>query len=306
MSKEVLKNRVAEEFHELVSTNYLGLAGFVVLVYDHILTFNDEIQYIWHGKKKIVIWLFLINRYVTPLGFIINLNAYMSPSWSIETCRQFVVYEGIMGFFGVAVASLMMLVRIHAIYYGDLYVMSIMWLLFWGMVIVNVWLLTTTGPVIHPGIAGCSMLFGQSHNIGRWVSATAWTPLCFDTVVIALVIFRTRRIVLAKIAEQSKVVTVLIRDGIMYFSVILAVNLVLAVMIVRAPDGIKNIFAQFQLILTVTMMSRITLNLRKNMDRTLSMPSHMSVPFSDERVRMQLRDLEVPPKVYSWSRSYRS
>ncbi|KAG2036379.1 hypothetical protein BDR03DRAFT_982998 [Suillus americanus] len=59
------------------------------------------------------------------------------------------------------------------------------------------------------------------------------------------------------------------------YSVICTVNLVLTIMIIRASDGVKNIAAQLELLsnsdwltsfhysLTVTMMSRITLNLKK-------------------------------------------
>jgi len=298
---------LVEEYHELVSTNYLGFASFVVLAYDHILTVDDEVKYIWHtSKTKPIIILFLLNRYLTPLGFIVNLNAYISPAWSFETCHRFVVYEGIMGFVGVAIASLMMLIRIHAIYHGDRLVLSFMWILFFAMLGINIWLLMTSGPVLHPGINwGCSMLFGQTHRIGTWVSATAWSPMIFDTAVIVLVVIRTRAIVRGKIADQSKVVTALFQDGIMYYGVILTINLVLAAMIVKAPDGVKNICAQFQLILTVTMMSRITLNLRKNMDKGSSLQS-LTVPIGDSRVQIQLRDIESPPRVlrkqYSISR----
>ncbi|KAG2123712.1 hypothetical protein BD769DRAFT_1389115 [Suillus cothurnatus] len=47
------------------------------------------------------------------------------------------------------------------------------------------------------------------------------------------------------------------------YSIICTVNLVLTIMIIRAHEGLKNIAAQLELILTVTMMSRITLNLGK-------------------------------------------
>ncbi|KAF8509967.1 hypothetical protein JB92DRAFT_2942857 [Gautieria morchelliformis] len=255
----------ATEFQELVNTNYIGIAGLAILLYDHLITFDVEIKYIWRGSKKPVIWLFLINRYLTPLGFVVNINAYTSSAWNDETCRHFVVYEGIMGFVGVAIASLMMAFRVVAVYHGNRHVLALISFLFLAMVGINIWLLTTTGPVIHPRIHGCSMLFGQgSHHVGGWVSATAWSPLVYDTAVVILIVLRTQYIVRSKVA--GRVVTILIRDGLLYFSVIVAVNLVLAVMIVRAPDGIKNICAQFQLLMTVTMMSRITLSLRANMD----------------------------------------
>jgi hypothetical protein len=49
----------------------------------------------------------------------------------------------------------------------------------------------------------------------------------------------------------------------MYYSVICSITLVLTIMIVSAPPGLKNITAQMELLLTVAMMSRITLSLKK-------------------------------------------
>jgi len=270
-----------QEF-DLKTTNYVALAGFTILVYDHIITFRDEAKYIWRAKKKIVIWLFLINRYLTPLGFIVNLDAFLSPDWSTETCARFVVYEGVMGLVGVAIASLMMIVRIYALYPDNRWVLASVWMLFFAMVGIHAWLFTTTGPVMHPHIHGCSMLFGVHPTIGAWTSATAWSPLCFDTAVVILVVYRTRSIVRARLSSQSKIVDTLLRDGIMYFSVILAINLVLAIMIVKSANGVKNVCAQLQLLLTVTMMSRITLNLRKNMDNPPSLPTkHVNYSLSE-------------------------
>jgi len=260
-----------QQYRELIATNYFGLASFVVLLYDHVLTFDDEVRYVWRGNKKLVTWLFFINRYLTPLGFAVNINAYLSRVWTPVICANFVRYEGAMTLIGISVASLMMGVRVTAIYRGNRMVLSLISLMFLGMVGVNAWLLTSGQPVHHPiGIHGCSMIFGP--QIGGWASASAWLPLLYDTVVVALVVLRTRDIVRVKVSGQYHVVNTLIKDGLLYYSVILAANLVLALMISKSSDGVKNICAQFQLLITVTMMSRITLNLRKNMQR-LETPS---------------------------------
>ncbi|KAF8519371.1 hypothetical protein BU17DRAFT_65966 [Hysterangium stoloniferum] len=220
------------ELHELISTNYLGFASFVILVYDHMVTFDDEVKYIWHtSKTKPIIILFLLLPAVCRLRRHNGLRGGCNRIPDDANSRS--------------VASLGLTIlsdRVHAIYRGDRLVLPFMWTLFFIMLGVNVWLLTTTG-------RGCSMLFGKKGHIGTWVSATAWSPLIFDTAVIVLVISRTYSIVRGKISDQSKVVTVLMRDGILYFGVILTINLLLAVMIVKAPDGIKNICAhhRFQL-----------------------------------------------------------
>lgn len=47
------------------------------------------------------------------------------------------------------------------------------------------------------------------------MSATAWSPLVYDTAVVILIVLRTQYIVRAKIA--GKIVVILIRDGLLYF-----------------------------------------------------------------------------------------
>jgi len=153
-----------------------------------------------------------------------------------------------MGFFGIAIACLMMLYRVQAVCRGDVRIVYFMWLLFLILVFVNIWLITTGGPVPHPGISeGCTMIYGRPYKIGSWASALAWTPLIYDTAVLTFIVLRTRKINHMKVMSQSNLVTVLIRDGIVYYSVIFTINLVLAVMIVQAPDGVKNVCSQLQL-----------------------------------------------------------
>jgi len=74
-----------------ILTKYVGLAGFTVLVWDHLITFADEVEYIWKSKKGIAIYLFFLNRYLIPLSFVVNLWAYFSDTWSpqVSHLRQF-------------------------------------------------------------------------------------------------------------------------------------------------------------------------------------------------------------------------
>ncbi|EKM49745.1 uncharacterized protein PHACADRAFT_188785 [Phanerochaete carnosa HHB-10118-sp] len=126
----------------------------------------------------------------------------------------------------------------------------------------NAWLLSNGIPVRHssPTIHACTMIFDDS-KVGGIASASAWMPLAYDTIVLALTLKRTLGPVRNKTA--GKIAKVLLRDGILYYSVIFAVNLVLTLMIATAPPGLQNITAQLEYLLTVTMISRITLHLRK-------------------------------------------
>ncbi|TFY59557.1 hypothetical protein EVG20_g7745 [Dentipellis fragilis] len=48
------------------ASRYLSAAGFVVLLYDHVLTFDDEVEYVWKARMSLPKFLFLFNRYLVP------------------------------------------------------------------------------------------------------------------------------------------------------------------------------------------------------------------------------------------------
>ncbi|KIJ62680.1 hypothetical protein HYDPIDRAFT_157576 [Hydnomerulius pinastri MD-312] len=266
MTQESSIQDVMNDALDTRDTIVVAFAGFTVLIWDHFITFGDEVELIWKGDKGLLVYLFLLNRYLTPLGFIVNLVAYTLPSWGIEvsiSCEHFVRYEGAMTSIGIEIVGLMMLLRVRAMYTHQRMIIWSVVLLFLIWVGVTAWLLTHGEAVQHAsGVHSCSMIFDMS--LSKIASASAWLPLLYDTVVFALTLNKTTPSIRNK--QAGHVVRTLFADGILYYSIICAVNLVLTIMIVRAPEDVKNITAQLGLLLTphqVAMMSRITLNLRK-------------------------------------------
>ncbi|KAF9468655.1 hypothetical protein BDZ94DRAFT_1245925 [Collybia nuda] len=265
---------VIDDISQMMRTNYMGFASFTVLVWDHIDTFTAEVEYIWKGKKGPIVYLFLLNRYLTPFGFIVNLFAYLSPVWDRETCSRFIRFEGSMTMIGIEVVGLMMLLRIYALYYNQRWIVGGVAFLLLFQTCMNGWLLTRGEAVIHnelSGVRACTMIFDP--DISILASSSAWLPLLYDTVIVGLTLYRT----LPSIRNQnaSFVMRRLLEDGLIYYSAIFAVTLVLTIMIIAAPPGLKNIVAQLELLLTVAMMSRITLNLKRSARKN----------YEDERIR---------------------
>ncbi|KAI0318206.1 hypothetical protein OF83DRAFT_1171288 [Amylostereum chailletii] len=265
-------------FANSVLTRYFGLLGFTIMVWDHIITFEDEYEYIWKGKKTLFVYLFLLNRYIIPLSFVVNIFAYFSHVWDNDTsvltfeyggavtdllsrCQRFVVYEGAMTMIGITNSSLMMFLRIRALYRERKAVQGFVFAILVGFVAVNSWLLTRAQPVFirSPHIISCTMVFDRT--LGPIAASSAWLPLLYDTVVVILTIIRTVPSVWNRTA--GTIVSVLLREGIVYYSVIFAVTLTLTAMIAAANTGVKNLCAQLELCLTVAMVSRITLDLKR-------------------------------------------
>ncbi|KZT28810.1 hypothetical protein NEOLEDRAFT_1175645 [Neolentinus lepideus HHB14362 ss-1] len=257
---------IVQDYSWTETTVRMGFAAFSTLIWDHLITFGDEVELVWKRRHGLFTYLFFLNRYLTPLGFIINLFAYLSPSWTHEylRCERFVRYEGSMTVIGISVTALMMMLRIRAIYSGRPYVVAGVVLVLFVNIGVNAWLLTKgTGTVqryrpfmivdtnaglavVHESrhIHSCTMIFDPS--IGWVASASAWLPLLYDSIILALTFFRTYSPMRRK--EGGQLFKRLLEDGILYYSVIFSVTLILTIMIVVAQPGLKNLMAQFELL----------------------------------------------------------
>ncbi|KAH7890881.1 hypothetical protein F5I97DRAFT_1923369 [Phlebopus sp. FC_14] len=83
----------------------VAFAGFMVPVWDHCVTFDDESAYfirsyskkvitnlyqvnlIWNGRNGLMVYLFLLNRHLTQLGFIVNLLGEMRVKVQLLRCE---------------------------------------------------------------------------------------------------------------------------------------------------------------------------------------------------------------------------
>ncbi|KAJ3486964.1 hypothetical protein NLI96_g3865 [Meripilus lineatus] len=239
-------------------TIYVGFASFTMLVWDHFITFDDEVNYVWKGNKG--------PTYLSPVwtsevrSLRMRFSVKRPPSDALITiehrCEHFVRYEGSMTVIGINTTALMMLLRIYAMYPKKWYIVAGVAAAFCVELGINAWLLTHgTAVVHHPPIHACTMIFDPS--IGKIASASAWLPLLYDTIVVLLTLYRTVGPVRHQAAGKIMRLTTL--DP----SVIFTINLILILMINLAPPGLQNITAQTEYLLTVAMMSRITLHLKK-------------------------------------------
>ncbi|KAJ7201900.1 hypothetical protein GGX14DRAFT_571163 [Mycena pura] len=48
-------------------TRYMSAAGLAALLYNHLLTLDDEVEYIWSAQNTVAKMLFLVLRYMVPL-----------------------------------------------------------------------------------------------------------------------------------------------------------------------------------------------------------------------------------------------
>ncbi|EIW77026.1 hypothetical protein CONPUDRAFT_168058 [Coniophora puteana RWD-64-598 SS2] len=298
---------ILNDKQDSIVTIYVGFIAFTILLWDHMITFGDEVELIWRQPKTFMSWLFILNRYITPLGFIVNLVAYISPSWSstvrihfngldiiakhlpVQDCEHFVKYEGAMTQLGILVASLMMLRRVAALY-SQRFISWALAAFYVIWVAVSGWVVAYGGPVPHStAVHSCTLIFrGPWHALS---TAALWFGIVYETVVVSLIVARTLPFHPAR--NGKTIARALLTDGLLYYGVITSVNVASIVMMSSTPDGVRNVFGQLQLTLTVAMMSRITLSLPK---------THRKITGKDVPVASRWQDVStiLPPMEFGW------
>ncbi|KAI0033585.1 hypothetical protein K488DRAFT_84783 [Vararia minispora EC-137] len=70
MSTSLLAGLLAEVESALVqyrASIYVSIASLTFLMYDHLLTFADEVEFVWNAPSSLPKWFFLVNRYALPM-----------------------------------------------------------------------------------------------------------------------------------------------------------------------------------------------------------------------------------------------
>ncbi|KAJ7904546.1 hypothetical protein B0H14DRAFT_610491 [Mycena olivaceomarginata] len=105
----------------ILAMRYMSAVGVTVILYDHCLTFLDEVRYIWFNSQAGLgaRASFLLNRYVTE-GMIIYV-AYMLGGNSRglsnqNSCRTFIWVFGVVGSISIALQQYTMVSRVYTLW----------------------------------------------------------------------------------------------------------------------------------------------------------------------------------------------
>ncbi|KAF8959372.1 hypothetical protein BDZ97DRAFT_1761410 [Flammula alnicola] len=243
--------------HHLLAGKYFQLAAFVMLIYDHILTFPLEVDRIWRRKFSGATLLFLTNRYVTPLQFIIILDAFHDPRWTKSAG-----FNSRLGgsHFQFANRSLqppvIMILRVYALYNRSLSILIFLMVLWATQIAMSaVGLHQGFAVPLPPTLIGCILTGSSPIFPSVWV-----TPLATDTSIFALTLWRTRQYL--RDSGVTPTMHIFIRDGFFYFLAIFVANLMNTLIYFLSPADLKAVGASFSQLITAVMVSRLVLNLR--------------------------------------------
>ena len=77
-------------FAHLMDNKYYILASSLINIYDHLLTFDEEVKYVWQAKISLPTCCFFVFRYVPPVVSIVNFFADHDPRFTGSVCSNWI------------------------------------------------------------------------------------------------------------------------------------------------------------------------------------------------------------------------
>ncbi|KAF7300476.1 hypothetical protein HMN09_00931800 [Mycena chlorophos] len=259
--------------HDIETIRYAQLASSAIIVFDHIITFDEEVKLIWKSSWSMGKALFVINRYYTLVSVVINNYALFSPVPLTDSVRlAFLKWQGWTGLFTCVVAQIILQMRLYALYYLNKRVLALMLTLFVistasaGAIMGTVlsWIVATSHPIPIPAldVNFCVPVSG----IPRWFFVY-WVPmLSFEALLCVLALYRgfqTFRASGTLYQSGRHLVGILIRDSVLYFLVMFASYFTNLLMWSLARTSLLEVPIAFSVAFSCVLCNRIVLNVRE-------------------------------------------
>ncbi|KAL5485799.1 hypothetical protein ACEPAI_6841 [Sanghuangporus weigelae] len=268
-----LWDQAASVLKDIINTRYSELASSTIIIFDYLLTLDQEIQFIWKARWSIGKVLFFLNRYYTL--FVVGFNNYalFSPKLSDD-------WQGWTGLVAAALAETILQLRLYALYYGNKKVLALMVSFFISAMATSAVIMGTTLRGVEarahliPGTDFCIPVNVSSHFYAFWIPI-----LCFEALLCALACIRgyrsyrdreIRRLSdLRRRARQShqperhlNILEILLRDSVGYFIIAFATYLTTTLMWIIGPITVLEIPIGFTVAFSSVIGNRLLLNLR--------------------------------------------
>ncbi|GLB41276.1 hypothetical protein LshimejAT787_0904910 [Lyophyllum shimeji] len=243
-----------------VAVNSTLLAGFSMLIYDHLLTFDNEIAYIWRKPKSVVSAIFVANRYIVPCTIAVEVyDKLAAKEHPAIFCRAWTLLRSYLTIFCYVSVHAVVAIRVNAIHNNESKVRRLLWLggTFYAL---STFIFMT---------AAFSRIFAHVNTQGECISEIpsylwiVWMP----TIVLETILFiLAARFIISRFAGKRDIgafyVTLFI-DGAVYFIVAAACATFSLVVWAEAPPGLVTVARPLSLCLVTLSGSRLVLNLRQ-------------------------------------------
>ncbi|KAI0700289.1 hypothetical protein BC835DRAFT_1412095 [Cytidiella melzeri] len=240
----------------------LAIVGLTALLYDHILTLNSEIKFIWRARVGFVSVVFLLNRYIVPLMLIVDTYELSGVAAdSVTFCRIWTATQSALTLASFMSIHAIVSIRVYALHNGREWIRRFLW------VSGTLYLLSTVGFIIWSGIP---VIFHKADMQPVHHACVGSTPWYIWLVWLPTVIFESLLFILTLIAllfmgngqSFSDLTLILYRDGTIYFFAVTICSSFCLLVWAFAPETLNGLARYFALAMVNIVASRMVLNLK--------------------------------------------
>jgi len=282
------------------------LASSSIIVFDHVVTLDLEVDLIWRSSWSFGKVLFIINRYYTLFSAVFNNYSFFSTSLSDSFCRKFFHWQGWTGLVACVLAEIILQMRLYALYSLNKKILALMVTSFivtstmsgiiMGRVLASI--TATARPFAFLRLEPLSdVVFCDPSNISSRFF-TFWIPmlaneclLCFLALVRGCQTFRSGGTLFR---SSRRLVGILIRDSVLYFIVIMSTYLTCLLVWILGRQTLLEVPIGFSVAMSCVLANRIILNVRAANKKARNLPTApYQVTIEEDGSRNTLSDIEM-------------
>lgn len=260
---ESIISQLSTTIEHVTASRHLSFAGYVVLLYDQLLTFGDEVELIWPRLGNPVSIIFIVNRYLTPL--ILAVDVYdkggLTKHLDERFCHIWFIMEGYLNFMLLAAVHALMTMRVNVLW-GNKRKMRCF------LIAAYTLYFTVTFAILTPGmfqaVGGIKPEEILLHSCwGKIVGYfwLIWVPaLVLECIIFTLTAIRAWQDSTTDL--QPPIMRTLYRDGFQYFIVIMLCTSFPLVVWSAAPPTLAALPKYVTMGIVNVMAFRLVLNLR--------------------------------------------
>ncbi|KAI0777635.1 hypothetical protein BD413DRAFT_185228 [Trametes elegans] len=237
----------------------MTLVGFTALLYDHLVTFTDEVSLIWRARKGVVSIIFLLNRYCIPVVLALDVyELFGDGAASIVFCKAWTVVQSYVTIASYISIHAIVAWRLYAIFNGKTWVAWTLWTA--GFLNFAISAGVTTASLIptiadlrpyHHACVGSA----PSYIWAVWLPSVFFETLLFGLTILAMIYQGQRR-------SLTSLSLLLYRDGMLYFVAVTFCSLFSLMTWALAGPDLLGLARYFALAMVNVAGSRLVLNLK--------------------------------------------
>ncbi|KAJ6577962.1 hypothetical protein B0H19DRAFT_573106 [Mycena capillaripes] len=246
------------------TTNSMILAALSLVVYDHMISFQEEVELMWKGSIRTTNAIYVRNRYFTLLALSINASVMLSPYKSDAVCIRYFNTEAFSSTLILATVDFILVLRVWLLFE------KARWLLYVLVPMIGLEILTM-GVVSHYTIyttkvfwplgwplTGCYAL----GLVPRYFTFYSLPVLVVSATMFVLTVYKCGKTLLAHGRARMPTYNLFLRDGVFWFVAIFVTFLPEVVIWAAARQSLAELMIAPGLAVTSIIGSRVLLNIQ--------------------------------------------